>query len=319
MTTPLARFLLAPAAGLALAGAAAAQDDYPSRSLTYIVPFGAGGQTDLASRVLADAMADELGVAVQVVNRSGAGGTVGSAEVAAAEPDGYTVGTTTSSPMIQAPNRTNTPYDLDSFAFICRVYSNPMIMVVKADSDYDSIDGIVEAAKGGERVTFGTVGTGSVQHVAMVELMNEAGFEATQVQAAADADNVRNILADVVDTYWVAGSVYSQNADLLKPIAVFGPDRLELLPDTPTSFEEGYDVAAGVWGAMVAPADIPEDRLATLRDACEAAQATDAFKETLTGFAMEPVYMGGPETEDLARAQFESAGEVLEELGLVEK
>ncbi len=318
MTAPF-RFLAGSVAAVALSASAAAADSYPERGLTYIVPFDAGGQTDIASRVFADALAEALGVSVSVVNRGGAGGSVGTSEIAAATPDGYTVGITTTSPMIQAPNRTNTPYDLDSFTFICRVYSNPMIMVVTEGSVHESVPGIIEATKAGRRLTYGSVGTGSVQHVAMVQLMEQADFEAVQVQSTSDADNVRNLLADVVDIYWVAGSVYRQNADLLRPLAIMAQERLELLPDVPTIYEVGYDVPSGVWGAFVAPAGLGEAETEILRGACRDAQQTDSFIQTLTGFGMEPVYLDGPETEALARDQFATAGRILEELGLVDK
>jgi tripartite-type tricarboxylate transporter receptor subunit TctC len=313
------RYLSGSLAAAVLAASAAYADSYPSRGLTYIVPFDAGGQTDIASRVFADALADALGVSVSVVNRGGAGGSVGTAEIAAARSDGYTVGITTTSPMIQAPNRTNTPYDLDSFTFICRVYSNPMIMVVKDGSALDSVPAMIEATKGGRRLTYGSVGTGSVQHVAMVQLMEQAGFEAVQVQSTSDADNVRNLLADVVDTYWVAGSVYRQNAELLRPLAIMAQERLEMLPDVPTIYEIGYDVPSGVWGAFVAPAGLGEAETEALRAACRTAQESESFIDTLTGFGMEPVYLDGHDTEMLARDQFATAGRILAELGLVDK
>lgn len=309
---------LASAAAVATIASAASAQDYPERDLSYIVPYGAGGQTDIASRVFADALAEVLGVSVTVVNRSGAGGSVGTAEIAAADPDGYVVGTTTSTPLIQTPNRTNTPYDLDSFDYICRVYSNPMILVVKNDSEYESYEQLAEAARSGERITYGTVGTGSVAHVAAVELGLEGGYEAVQVQAPADADNVRNLLADVIDFYFVSGSVYKQNSDVLRPLVVLSTEGLEALPDTPTIFDLGGTVQAGIWGAFVAPAGLPDATLTTLRDACREAQTSDSFIETLTGFGMEPVYMDGPETEELARTQFEAAGVVLKQLGLTE-
>lgn len=301
-----------------LTGAAVAQG-YPERNLTYIVPFDAGGQTDIASRVFAKAIGDALAVSVPVVNRGGAGGSVGTAEIAAAKPDGYTVGITTSTPLIQTPNRTQTPYDLDSFEFVCRVYSNPMIVVVENDSDYESYDQIVEAAQSGERITYGSVGSGSVAHVAGVQLQQEGEFEAIQVQAPNDTDNIRNLLADVIDFYFVSGSVYRQNADILRPLVVLDTEQLPSLPDTPTIFDLGGTVQAGVWGAFVVPSGIPEEILTTLREACASAQETDEFIETLTEFGMEPVYMGGPATEELARDQFETAGAILKELGLVEE
>lgn len=319
MINRYARSAGAWAAATALLASAATAQDYPERDLSFIVPFDAGGQTDIASRVFAEAMAEALGVSVSVVNRGGAGGSVGTAEIAAADPDGYTVGITTSTPLIQTPNRTQTPYDMDSFEFVCRVYSNPMIVVAKSDSEYDTYEEVVEAAKSGERITYGSVGTGSVAHVAGVQLQQEGGFEAVQVQAPNDADNIRNLLADVIDIYFVSGSVYRQNADMLRPLAVLATESLTSLPDTPTISDLGGTVQAGVWGAFVVPAETPDERLTTLREACAAAQETDEFIETLTGFGMEPVYMDGPTTEELARTQFETAGAILDELGLVEK
>jgi tripartite-type tricarboxylate transporter receptor subunit TctC len=317
MKTSLA--ILTGSVAAAIIGSAAVAQDYPERDLSYIVPFNAGGQTDIASRVLAEQLSEVLGVSATVVNRGGAGGSVGTAELAAADPDGYTIGTTTSTPLIQTPNRTKTPYGIDSFQYICRVYDNPAILVVSKDSEYESFEQLIEAAQSGERITYGSVGSGSVQHIAGIQLQQEFDFEAVQVQAPNDTDNVRNLLAGVIDVYLVAGSVFRQNADMVRPLTVLGNKRLGVVPDTPTIFELDGTVRAGVWGALVTPAGVPQERVEALREACATAQESDAFIETLTGFGMEPVYMNGPDTEALAREQFKAAGIILEELGLVQE
>ena len=298
------------------AGPAAAQS-FPDGGVSVIVPFGAGGQTDIASRLIAEAMASELDATVTVVNRAGAGGTVGSAEVAAAEADGYTLGVITSTPLVQAPNLRELPYSADSFDYVCRVYNNPMIFAVAADSELSSPQDLVEYAQS-ERLRYGSSGPGAVQHLGMLQFTGLAGIEGVHVANTGDAENIRNILAGVITGTLVPASVIRSNADSIKPIGVMDSERLDAFPDVPTFAEAGYDVLAAVWGVLAGPDGLPEDALGTLREACAAAQATEAFAARVAELGMEPAFLDGAATEAFVGSQDEVAASLLEELGLAE-
>lgn len=298
-------------------GTSALAQDYPNKSVSVIVPFGAGGQTDIASRTLAEALAEQLGQNVAVVNRGGAGGSVGTAEMAAASPDGYTLGVTASTPLMLRPFVSDVPYTVDDFTYICRVFENPLFFTVEAGSEIDNPQDLAEYAKS-NTMRYGSSGVGSAQHLTMLQFAGEAGVEAVHVPNNSDAENLRNILADVITGTLTSSSVVKQNADTIKPIGVAGRERSGVFPDVPTFAEQGYDVYRSLWGVLVGPEDLPDDITGKLRTACKDAQATDAFQAKMRELGMEPAWMDGTDFEPIAKEESASSKELLTEAGVIQ-
>ena len=121
------------AAVLVAASVGAANAQYPDKGLTFIVPFPPGGASNLIGRAIATEMEKNLGQPITVMNRAGAAGTVGAAEVARAKPDGYTIGILTSTPLLMKPHTAKLPYNLASFDLVCRAFDNPLILTVNAN------------------------------------------------------------------------------------------------------------------------------------------------------------------------------------------
>jgi tripartite-type tricarboxylate transporter receptor subunit TctC len=307
--------LIAGVCTASLAASVASAQSFPEKGISVIVPFAAGGQTDIASRTIAEALGDVLDQTVTVVNRAGAGGAIGTAALASATPDGYTLGVATSTPLLQKPHMSKTPYSIDSFDYVCRVYHNPMVFAVKKDSTIDNPKELAKFAAT-ETMRYGSSGVGSIQHLAMVEFSKEADIKTTHVVNSSDADNLRNILAGVITGTLTAGSVVKRNLDTIKPIGVMDDTRLETFPDVPTFKEQGYPVDAAVWGVLVGPKGIPAPVLEKLRSACGAAQKLPKFTERLTKLGMEPSYENGPEFEARLRKEDKTAARLLKELGL---
>jgi len=281
--------------GLFSSGLASAQN-FPEHPISVIVPFGPGGQTDIVARLLASAMTKDLGQQVTIVNKAGGGGVIGTAEIASAKADGYKLVLTTSTPLVQRPNLVDTPYQVDSFDYICRVYNNPLLFAVKKGSEINSVAALVDAAKSGTRVIYGSSGDGSVQHVAMLQLAEQAGIEMAHVPSE-DAVNLRNILSGVLTGTLLPASVMVANADTIEPIGVMNDQRLESFPEIETFAEAGYDINAAVWGVLAAPKGLEEGVLTKLRESCEAAQNSEEFKAGVVKMGMEPVFLSGADTE----------------------
>jgi len=298
--------------GTALGTASA--EDYPSRAISLIVPYTAGGQTDQAGRLIANAMAEELDQTVTVVNKPGAGGVTGTAEIAAANPNGYTIGLLTSTPILQKPYISETPYTYENFDYICRVNHNPLLFAVDKNSDIENVEDLIEFGREG-RLTYGSSSEASVQHIAMMTLSEQAGVEMVHVPNTSDTNNIRNILSGVLTGTLLPASVIEANADTIKPIGIMDSERLAGFPDIETFAEAGYDVTAAVWGVLSAPEGLEEDVLTTLREACAAAQDTEEFKSEITRLGMEPAYLGGEESKELVGREADASLEALTKLG----
>ena len=303
------------AVSMIYAGSAQAQK-YPERGISVIIPFAPGGQTDIASRVLAEALSGVLGQTVTAVNRAGAGGAVGAAEMAAAKADGYTLGVNTSTPLVQTPHMTKVPYSVDSYDYICRVFFNPLIFAVKKDSEISRPSDLAKYA-GRSTVRYGSSGNGSVQHLAMIQFSEQAKVKTTHVPNSSDADNLRNILADVITGTLTSSSVIKANNDSIKPIGVMSRERFAGLPDVPTFAEDGFPVTFGLWGVLVGPKGLPAPILSTLRSACDKAQQTEPFTKRMRDLGMEPAYLDGAKFGVDIKEESTVAGRLLREAGLV--
>jgi len=264
---------------------------FPSRPITVINPTAAGASTDILIRAMAPALSARLGQPVVVVNREGGSSSLGTALVARAQPDGYTLlfGAAYSLSVLPVI-RSDTGYTAASLEPICQAFVNTMVVAVRPDSPFASLaDYIARARQGG--ATFGHQGVASIPHLAMVELAQAAGVTFQDVPYRGDPPVVVDTLAGRVDAgAMVLGSLRGQN---LRALAVFGAARNPALPDVPTVREAGWDVAPESFGGLFAPAGLPAAIRATLAAACEAGMADPAYREAARrGFQPAELYLG---------------------------
>lgn len=274
------RSLAAAAAGaLALPCAARAQEAFPARPVQVVIPYPPGNAIDLLVRALAAQMQPQLGQTVVVINRDGAAGAVGSASVARAAPDGYTllfVPALVASvlPVVQAQSG----LQVNSFRPICQVFSNSMALVVRPDSPIRTLRDLQEAARARPgRMTYATLGVTSIPHLAMVQWLQAANVEIEHVPFRADAAVMTEVLAGRIDIgSIVLGSAAGRND--VRVLAVFDAQRHPDFPNAATAIEQGFDVAPASFGGLFAPAGTPADRIARIEAACAAAAQTDAYR-----------------------------------------
>lgn len=274
------RSLAAAAAGaLALPCAARAQEAFPARPVQVVIPYPPGNAIDLLVRALAAQMQPQLGQTVVVINRDGAAGAVGSASVARAAPDGYTllfVPALVASvlPVVQAQSG----LQVNSFRPICQVFSNSMALVVRPDSPIRTLRDLQEAARARPgRMTYATLGVTSIPHLAMVQWLQAANVEIEHVPFRADAAVMTEVLAGRIDIgSIVLGSAAGRND--VRVLAVFDAQRHPDFPNAATAIEQGFDVAPASFGGLFAPAGTPADRIARIEAACAAAAQTDSYR-----------------------------------------
>lgn len=309
-------------AGLIVAAPAAIAQSFPDKPITIVVPFPPGGSTDLLARRIGEAISEPLGQPVVVENRGGAGGTVGAHHVAQADPDGYTLlmGVTGSN-AISAALRDDLPYSpTDDFDPVSIVISSPLVLVVRSESDFNSVQDVIEYASANpETFTHGTPGVGTSMHMSAELFGLESGTKLLHVPYKGSAAALQDLLGGQIDAMFGDILVTSEHvrAGTLRPLAVTGTQEHYLLEGVPTIAESGLEgFAAFSWQGLFAPAGTPPEVLDTLYAAVSDALETDAVKEVFAerGFLVEG--MPPAESKAFIASEVEKWTRVVEAAGL---
>src|SRR5256885_304795 len=269
----MTRALITLLAALA-ARAALAQDVFPSKPITMIVPLPPGGVADIVGRPLASVMQKSLKHPVVVVNRTGAGGAVGMAAVAKSAPDGYTILMGLSSisifPVSDRINGKEPAYEMSDFAPIALVTADPTVLVVRADGPYKTLKEFVAAAKARPgKINYSSSGVYGTLHVAMEIFANAAGIKLFHIPYQGGGPAVTALLAGQVEAspQGPAAAIGHIRAGKMRALASWGTQRLKLLPDIPTFKELGYDAEFYIWTGIFVPAATPPAVIQKLRAA----------------------------------------------------
>uniref|UniRef100_UPI000D3FF768 Bug family tripartite tricarboxylate transporter substrate binding protein n=1 Tax=unclassified Variovorax TaxID=663243 RepID=UPI000D3FF768 len=285
---------LAVSAG-ALCGNAAAQGGYPSRPITLVVPFPAGGVTDVVARELAHRLATVLGQPVVVDNRAGAGGNIGTQALARAAPDGYTLGVLTVSAMSIAPHLgRKLPFDpARDFTPITNLVNTPGAVIAGPGAPFNTFAEFVRHAKANPgKVTYASVGPGSIPHLTAEILARAVKVDMVHVPYKGAAPAMQDLLANHVDLSFetsLATTMTYHASRRIKVLAVTGPQRVPVLPGVPTVAESGYP-GFGVqgWFGFFGPRGLPAATVDTLNKAAVQAFADPALRQRLEQLGMQP-------------------------------
>jgi tripartite-type tricarboxylate transporter receptor subunit TctC len=284
-----------PLLNLSTARDAAAQDDpnYPSRPVTVVVPWAAGGSTDAVARILAARLTQDTGKSFVIDNRAGANGTIGFASVARARPDGYQLLVGTISTYAMAPHLYQLPYDNDrAFTGIGLIAAQPMIMVVpKASPARTLAEFLALAKRPGSNMTYANSGTGSSTHLATELFLQAAGITMNDVGYRAGAQAVQGTLQGEVSMVIQAASgllPLIQSGEL-RPLAISSRERSPVAPEIPTFREQGFpDYEAVEHIAILGPAGLPASIVARMNELARAAMTAPETRERLAALAVTP-------------------------------
>ena len=259
-----------------------------------MVPFAAGGPTDTVTRLISEPMAEELGQQIVVQNVEGAGGTVAAGQVATAEPDGYTVlvhhiGMSTAPALYP-----DLPYDpTEDFKTIGLVTDVPMTIVARRDFEPDTLEQLVAYVEENvDTVTLANAGIGAASHLCGLLIEQAVGVDLTEVPYDGTGPAMTDLVGGQVDfmcdqTTNTAGQIQSGE---IKGYAVTTPERIEALPDLPTTAEAGLpDVEVGVWHGLYVPADTPDEVVEQLTDALAAALEDQGVIDRMADLGTAPV------------------------------
>lgn len=267
---------IALAASLSVTQAA----DFPTRTLEITVTFAPGGTPDVLARAFSEGLAEDLKQPVVVVNKLGAGGAIGAGAVGRAKPDGYTLLFAPALvqsvvPIVQSVAN----YQPELLVPICQTYEAQMALVVRPGSPYQTVGDIIAAAKANPgRLSYGHAGTGSIPHLAMIELANVTKTEFNVVPYKGDTEVLEPVLGGTIDFAPMTLSSVPKGA--VKIIGLFADRRNPEIPDVPTVKEQGFAVAPVSFGGLFGPPGLPEDVRARLESACKTAVATSAYLTT---------------------------------------
>jgi tripartite-type tricarboxylate transporter receptor subunit TctC len=298
------KFKLAVALLFALTCSAAAAT-YPSRTITMIVPFAAGGPTDLLGRLLAQRMGEILGQTIIVDNVGGAGGMTGAKRLSAAPPDGYTigigtVGTHAQNQWLYDHPAYNSVTDFTPVALIAEV---PIVLFSRKDLPVRNLKEFVAYAKANQtRMQFGSGGPGSASHLACVVLNSAMGTNITHVPYKGGEPAMQDVMAGRMDFECDIVSTVKPQIDggTVKALAMMSQTRSPALPDVPTTLEQGLDAQAYTWNAVFLPKGAPDDIVKKLNAAAAEAMNTPAFRDRLASVGAQVVSADRTSPEYLA-------------------
>lgn len=289
---------LAAAAPAALSPAGA-QSEYPTRPIRLIVPYPAGGATDVVARIVAEKMTDTLGQTIVVENRPGAGTMIGASAVARGEADGYSIligdtGTYSLNPTLYGSRLTYDP--AKDFAPVCRTGRVPLILVASPKAiQVSSIKELVaQAKKEPGKINFGAPGPGSPIHLALELFKQRVGIQLTAVPYKGGADALTDLLGGRIELLFIdaATGLPHIKSGALKALAVGSNERIAALPDVPTMAEAGVaNSETWAWNGLAVRAGTPPQIVAKLNDACQKALAVPALKQRFGELAIEPAPM----------------------------
>jgi tripartite-type tricarboxylate transporter receptor subunit TctC len=302
-----------------------AQEDYPAKPVTMLVPFPPGGVADTVGRPVAEAIGRALKQSIIVENKGGAGGGIGMAQVAKAKPDGYYVLMALSSivvlPEADKVLKRAPMFTLDQLRPVARFTADPTALVVRADSPWKTYADFITAAKAKPgSITFGSSGNYGTMHVPMEQLKAATNTFMLHVPYTGAGPAVLAVLSGQVDAVSTGPSSVMQHvrAGKLRVLAQWGDGRLAALPEVPSLKELGVPITYSQWSGLFVPAGTPEAVVTKLRQAARAAAEDARANQALASAGTSFQYQDAPEFERFVQADARSMVELVQRIGRVE-
>ncbi|MCF7505357.1 MULTISPECIES: tripartite tricarboxylate transporter substrate binding protein [Vibrio] len=272
------------AAGI-LVSATSIAADYPSKNIRLVVPFGAGGGTDAVGRTLANSAKDILGQNISIMNRTGGAGAVGMSFGAQQRADGYTL-TVVTREIASLPQMGLMRHTADDFRLIRLVNLDPAVVLVAADSPYNTINDLIKEAKENPgSVKFAST---AAPNFYLMSLEKDQGIKLNAIPYNGASEAIPAVLGHHTDVTMVTpGEAIAQlRSGQLKALGVMSEERIQYIPDVPTLKEQGIDVVTGTWRGIGAPKDTPDAVIEKLGAAFDEAMASEEFKSFMAKGAM---------------------------------
>ncbi len=311
------RFLARLAAVLVLAAAAATPGASPAwAQVQMIIPWPAGGGTDIIGRLIQPVLAEELGGGLVIRNVGGATGTIGTSEVVRAKPDGTTLLLTSMAAVaIQPSFLARPPYRADQLIPVCLVAEAPAVMMTPQTSGLTSLEDVVAKARATpDEMPFASGGVGGLGHLSMTALTRALGIRMNHIPYRGSGDSVLAMQQGTVSLLTAEANLVRQYG--LRALLVFGEQRLADYPDTPTAREKGHDLVFPLWTGLFVPAGTPEAGVARIDGACARTLRTASVVEGMTRAAHPIRYLDRTAFAAYVQREVVKYAELIESSGL---
>ncbi|HTQ74624.1 MAG TPA: tripartite tricarboxylate transporter substrate binding protein [Burkholderiales bacterium] len=307
---------------IAMAGATQAfAQGYPNKAVHMIISFTPGSSTDIVGRIVAAKLSEMWHQPVVAENRAGAGGSIGSAAVAKADPDGYTLLVNSNAHCVNPAIYAKLPYDtLKDFSDIAPLAIQPNVLTVRPDGPYKTVMDLVNAAKAKPGVlNIGHAGVGSGTHLTTEKFIAATGIKIVQIPFKGTPEVITAMFSGSVDAYWapISAAMGSIKGGKLRPLAVSTPKRNQQLPDVPTPAEAGIKgTESPLWFGLWGPARLSSELVNKINADTRKALVDPAVKERLVNGGNETMDMSPQEFSRLIRSEIEEYGRVLRAAGI---
>jgi tripartite-type tricarboxylate transporter receptor subunit TctC len=299
------------AIALGIAALPAAAQDFPTESVNYIIPFGPGGESDITARFQQPHFQELFDEDLVITYKPGGGGAVGWSQLNSLSADGSTIMGINLPHIIVKPKQGNVGFQTEDIVPVHMFHYTPDAIVVRADSEFETIDDLIAAAKENPRqVIFSGSGKGTANHLAQVRFDEMAEIDTTYVAFDGTGSSTTANLGGQVSAQWGYTTVGATQGDEVRLLAVAMEERHPLFPDVPTFAELGYDLVSGAYRGIAVPQDMPEEMRHAVADAIQQINDQDAFRQKMeeNGFALLDVAYG----EDMDAFMAEQAEVALE-------
>ena len=298
------------------AGGVGAQEAFPSRPVTVIVPFQAGQGVDIMARALTIELARITGQGFPVTNREGAAATIGFATLANSKPDGYTIAISPNTPLTVAPHMLKSvTYTYDAFVPVCQSFENVMAVFVGQGSPYKTLKELIAAAQAAPgKLNWATTGIGSVPHLSAAAFLQAAQVQATHVPFRGEPQLLQQLVTSEIG--FAAASISGMAGKGVRALAVFSDQRHTAFPDVPTMAELGFPAGVPGLNGMFAPRGTPEPVVAVLEKACADATASEGFRTSAGRLHQRVAYLGRRDFDRRLRADFDEKAKLIPSLNL---
>lgn len=290
--------------------------EFPTKEIQIIVPWAAGGATDLIFRAMGATAAKYLGKAVVVVNRPGGGGAVGFTDAMKARPDGYTL-VTAVTPLCILPHQTATAFTYRDFDPILNVVSDPSMFLVQADAPWKTTAEFVDyARKNPDAITVGNSGAGGGVHLVALAFEKAAGIKLNHIPFSGGGPSVTALMGGHVNAVSVSPpeGVAQIRAGQLRIVALFAEKRLAMFPDVPTVKEQGIDFTMGMWRGLAAPKGTPTEIIQKLHDAFKKTMDDSEFQNRAREMSVLLSYLGPKDFGALMAKDDEFLGKLIKSM-----
>ncbi|GGE31246.1 hypothetical protein GCM10007276_05530 [Agaricicola taiwanensis] len=311
------------AALIALSFASPALSQAPNGPVSVINPFTVGGLTDLTARFIVEKIKPQFPAGIAVINRPGAGGSIGVTEIVQAKPDGTVIGLTPTASLIDQPQMNNLPYKTpDDYASIINTITYYQFLAVRGDAPWKDAKALLDQVKAEPgKLRFGSSGIGTASHLNLAQLTTVADLDVVHVPFSGWAEGSAALLGGHVDTLIINPGEGRQLADAgrIRIIAAFQPERSAFYPEVPTFKELGYDVAVSLSFVITAPKDTPEGTKTFFHDAIKTVLEDQAFLDFVKSREVQVNYLSGEDAKAMLWKEYKEHTVLLDRLGLSAK